>query len=109
MEQRVARGGLAEREEAAAVLGASAWQRLRWVLWPTIRTPLVVGSIVVGAFALGAFEVPLTVGAAPVDAAVLAGYRDAGVKRCILWLEPGAGEPAPEEFLDRVAGVVAGL
>lgn len=54
--------GLAEREEAAAVLGASAWQRLRWVLWPAIRTPLVVGSIVVGAFALGAFEVPLTVG-----------------------------------------------
>lgn len=53
---------LAEREEAAAVLGASAWQRLRWVIWPTIRTPLVVGSIVVGAFTLGAFEVPLTVG-----------------------------------------------
>jgi len=54
--------GLTEREEAAAVLGASAWQRLRWVLWPAIRTPLVVGSIVVGAFTLGAFEVPLTVG-----------------------------------------------
>lgn len=55
-------GGLAEREEAAAVLGASPAQRLRWVLWPAIRTPLVIGSIVVGAFALGAFEVPLTVG-----------------------------------------------
>lgn len=54
--------GLREREEAAAVLGASAWQRLRWVLWPAIRTPLVVGSIVVAAFTLGAFEVPLTVG-----------------------------------------------
>ncbi len=54
--------GLREREEAAAVLGASAWQRLRWVVWPTIRTPLVVGSIIVGAFTLGAFEVPLTVG-----------------------------------------------
>lgn len=54
--------GLREREEAAAVLGASAAQRLRWVLWPAIRTPLVVGAIVVGAFTLGAFEVPLTVG-----------------------------------------------
>ena len=54
--------GLTEREEAAAVLGASGLQRLRWVLWPAIRTPLVVGSIVVGAFTLGAFEVPLTVG-----------------------------------------------
>jgi putative spermidine/putrescine transport system permease protein len=55
-------GGLREREEAAAVLGASARQRLAWVLWPTIRAPLVVGSIVVAAFVLGAFEVPLTVG-----------------------------------------------
>lgn len=54
--------GLAEREEAAAVLGASRGQRLRWVVWPAIRGPLVVGSIVVAAFVLGAFEVPLTVG-----------------------------------------------
>ncbi len=35
---------------------ASGW---RWVVWPTMRGPLVVGSIVVAAFALGAFEVPL--------------------------------------------------
>lgn len=54
--------GLGEREEAAAVLGAGPLQRLRWVVWPTIRTPLVVGSIIVAAFTLGAFEVPLTVG-----------------------------------------------
>jgi putative spermidine/putrescine transport system permease protein len=54
--------GLTEREEAAAALGASPAQRLRWVVWPAIRTPLVAGSIVVAAFALGAFEVPLTVG-----------------------------------------------
>jgi len=54
--------GLREREEAAAVLGASARQRLAWVVWPTIRAPLVVGSIVVAAFVLGAFEVPLVVG-----------------------------------------------
>jgi putative spermidine/putrescine transport system permease protein len=53
---------LAEREEAAAVLGASARQRLRWVVWPAIRSPLVVGSIVVAAFVIGAFEVPLAVG-----------------------------------------------
>jgi putative spermidine/putrescine transport system permease protein len=54
--------GLQEREEAAAVLGASAGQRLRWVVWPAIRAPLVVGSIVVAAFVLGAFEVPLVIG-----------------------------------------------
>jgi putative spermidine/putrescine transport system permease protein len=54
--------GLREREEAAAVLGASVRQRLAWVVWPTIRAPLVIGSIVVAAFVLGAFEVPLAVG-----------------------------------------------
>jgi putative spermidine/putrescine transport system permease protein len=54
--------GLAQREEAAAVLGATRWQRLRWVVWPTIRTPLASGALIVAAFVLGAFEVPLTVG-----------------------------------------------
>jgi len=54
--------GMLEREEAAAVLGATWWQRLRWVVWPTVRGPLVVGCIVVAAFVLGAFEVPLAVG-----------------------------------------------
>lgn len=54
--------GLREREEAAAVFGASARQRLALVVWPAVRGPLVVGSIVVAAFTLGAFEVPLLVG-----------------------------------------------
>lgn len=53
---------LASREEAAAVHGAGPAQRLRWVVWPAVRTPLVIGAIVVAAFVLGAFEVPLTVG-----------------------------------------------
>ncbi|MGI8805871.1 MAG: ABC transporter permease subunit [Thermoleophilaceae bacterium] len=53
---------LSEREEAAAMLGAGPWQRLRWVIWPTIRGPLMVGTIVVLAFVVGAFEVPLAVG-----------------------------------------------
>lgn len=50
------------REEVAAVLGADRWQRLRWVAWPAIRTPLLIGSVIVAAFVLGAFEVPLAVG-----------------------------------------------
>ena len=54
--------GLAQREEMAAALGASRAQRLRWVIWPALRGPLVVGSIVVAAFVLGAFEVPQVVG-----------------------------------------------
>ncbi|MBA3736226.1 MAG: ABC transporter permease subunit [Actinobacteria bacterium] len=53
---------LAEREEAAAVHGADWPQRLRWVVWPTIRKPLAAGCLIVGAFAFGAFEVPLVVG-----------------------------------------------
>ena len=54
--------GHQESDEAAAALGLTPLQRLRWVTWPTVRSPLVVGSIVVFAFALGAFEVPLAVG-----------------------------------------------
>jgi len=54
--------GHQESDEAAAALGVSPLQRLRWVTWPTVRAPLVVGSIVVFAFALGAFEVSLAVG-----------------------------------------------
>ncbi len=53
---------LRDREAAAAVLGASPLQRLRWVTWPTVRAPLLVGSIIVAAYVLGSFEVPLTVG-----------------------------------------------
>jgi putative spermidine/putrescine transport system permease protein len=50
------------REEAAAVLGAGPWQRLRWVTWPAVRGPLVIGSIMVAAYAAGSFEVPLAIG-----------------------------------------------
>jgi putative spermidine/putrescine transport system permease protein len=53
---------VAAREEAAAVLGARPLQRLRWVVWPAIRVPLVTGSAVVAAFVIGAFEVPLAIG-----------------------------------------------
>ena len=53
---------LAEREEVAAVQGADWLQRLRWVVWPTIRRPLAAGCLIVAAFAFGAFEVPLVVG-----------------------------------------------
>jgi len=54
--------GHAEREEATAALGLTPLQRLRWVTWPTVRAPLVLGSTVVFAYVMGAFEVPLAVG-----------------------------------------------
>lgn len=53
-----------QREEAASALGAGPLQRLRLVVWPAVRAPLVVGSLVVAAFVIGAFEVPLLVGPA---------------------------------------------
>ncbi len=53
---------VAAREEAAAVLGARPLQRIRWVVWPAIRVPLITGSAVVAAFVIGAFEVPLAIG-----------------------------------------------
>jgi putative spermidine/putrescine transport system permease protein len=63
---------VAQREEAAATLGAGPWQRLRLVVWPAIRVPLVTGSLIVAAFVLGAFEVPLAIG--PTSPQTLATY-----------------------------------
>lgn len=55
-------GRVADREEAAAVAGAGRLARFRFVVWPALRAPLVVGSLIVAAFAFGSFEVPLVVG-----------------------------------------------
>lgn len=62
-----------QRSEAAATLGASRWTRLRLVVWPAIRAPLLTGSVIVAAFVFGAFEVPLLLGpTTPETAAVYA-------------------------------------
>lgn len=53
---------LRQREEAGAVLGASPLQVLRWVLWPAVRRPLLIGTMIVAAFVFGAFEVPVVLG-----------------------------------------------
>ncbi|MBA3806952.1 MAG: sugar ABC transporter permease [Solirubrobacterales bacterium] len=53
---------LREREEAAAVFGASPFRVLIWVVWPVIRRPLLIGTMIVAAFVFGAFEVPLVLG-----------------------------------------------
>jgi putative spermidine/putrescine transport system permease protein len=51
-----------DRAEAAATLGAGRVARLRFVVWPAIRAPLLLGSVIVAAYVFGAFEVPLVVG-----------------------------------------------
>lgn len=58
---------VAAREEAAAVHGASTWQRLRLVVLPALRPALVIGATIVGAYMLGSFEVPLLVGPSSPD------------------------------------------
>ncbi len=92
--------GLREREEAAAVLGASRRQRLRWVVWPAIRQPLTGGAIVVGAFSLGAFEVPLTVG--PNSPPTLAEFAFQATQNDVL---AGEGVAAAALLLTAVASI----
>ena len=53
---------LQEQEEMAAVHGIGRWGRLRWVIWPAVRAPLLIGSMIAAAFVFSAFEVPLAVG-----------------------------------------------
>lgn len=51
-----------EYEQAARVLGASAWQRFRNVTLPLVSPALVSSSLIVFAFIFGAFEVPFILG-----------------------------------------------
>jgi putative spermidine/putrescine transport system permease protein len=49
-------------ELAAATLGASAWQRFRYVTFPLVAPSVVSASLLVFAFIFGAFEVPYLLG-----------------------------------------------
>jgi putative spermidine/putrescine transport system permease protein len=51
-----------EYEQAARTLGASAWQRLRYVTLPLVAPAVISASLVVFAFIFGAFEVPFILG-----------------------------------------------
>jgi putative spermidine/putrescine transport system permease protein len=51
-----------EHEEVARTLGASMWQRLRYVTLPLVAPAVVSASLVVFAFIFGAFEVPFMLG-----------------------------------------------
>jgi len=96
--------GLHEREEAAAVLGAGPLQRLRWVLWPAVRSPLIVGCIVIAAFVLGAFEVPLIVG--PTYPTTLAEYAQQATEGDLL---AGEGSAAATLLLTAAAAILLAI
>lgn len=93
-----------EREEATAVLGASPAQRLRWVIWPAVRGPLVVGGIVVAAFAMGAFDVPLAVG--PNSPLTLAEYAQQATQNDLL---AGEGLQAAALLVTAAVSIVLAL
>ncbi|GGL89079.1 ABC transporter permease [Nakamurella endophytica] len=54
--------GADDLADAARVLGASAWQRLRRVTLPVVAPPVAAGSVLVLAFAIGSYEVPYLLG-----------------------------------------------
>jgi putative spermidine/putrescine transport system permease protein len=69
------RGVSRDYEQAAATLGASPWQRFRYVTLPLLAPSLLPASILVFAYGFGSFEVPYLLGATyPATLPVLA-YR----------------------------------
>lgn len=54
--------GVAEREDAARVLGATAAQRLRHVVVPALAPPVAAAGVLVFAFTVGSYEVPFLLG-----------------------------------------------
>ncbi|CAN5614142.1 ABC transporter permease subunit [soil metagenome] len=56
------RGVAGELEEVARTLGASAWQRFWYVVFPVISPGIVAASLIVFAFTFGSFEVPFLLG-----------------------------------------------
>lgn len=56
------RGVAGELEDVARTLGASAWQRFWYVVFPVISPGIIAASLVVFAFTFGAFEVPYLLG-----------------------------------------------
>ncbi|MDA0700036.1 MAG: ABC transporter permease subunit [bacterium] len=52
----------ADYEDLARSLGASAWQRLRYVLLPLIMPSVLSASVLVFAFTFGSYEVPALLG-----------------------------------------------
>ena len=56
------RGVAGELEEVARTLGANAWQRFWYVVFPVISPGIIAASLIVFAFTFGAFEVPYLLG-----------------------------------------------
>lgn len=65
-----------ELHEAAKVDGASAWQRLRFITLPAIRSTLLISTIILSVNAVNMIELPLIMtGGGPADATNLLGLE----------------------------------
>jgi multiple sugar transport system permease protein len=65
-----------ELHEAAKVDGASAWQRLRFITLPAIRSTLLIATIILSVNAVNMIELPLVMtGGGPADATNLLGLE----------------------------------
>jgi putative spermidine/putrescine transport system permease protein len=62
-------------EDVARSLGASRWQRFRYVLLPLLLPGLLSTSVIVFAFSFGAFEVPFFLGVAFPQALPVLAYK----------------------------------
>jgi putative spermidine/putrescine transport system permease protein len=56
------RGVAGDLEEVARTLGANAWQRFWYVVFPVISPGIIAASLIVFAFTFGAFEIPYLLG-----------------------------------------------
>lgn len=56
------RGVAADLEDVARTLGAGAWRRFWYVVFPVISPAVIAASLIVFAFTFGAFEVPYLLG-----------------------------------------------
>ncbi len=95
---------LGQREEAGAVHGASPLQVVRWIVWPAVRRPLLIGTMIVAAFVFGAFEVPLVLG--PNYPPTLATYAFQATQASAL---SGQGEAAASLLVAATASIAIGF
>ncbi len=65
-----------EHEETAATLGASRWQRFRYVTLPLIAPGTLSAFIIVFAYVFGAFEIPYLLGRTDPAALPVLAFRD---------------------------------
>jgi len=71
----VLKGTAVDYDDVASTLGASQWQRFRYVLLPLLLPGILATSVIVFAFMFGSFEIPLLLGARYPEVLPVMAYR----------------------------------